>query len=498
MLVILTIAIVQIQILVEVKDKFSLEVSQLMALHHELKMPLQTLLNLCYLLKNTPLNDQQLELIHQMEETVVLSGNIIQDWDKPSTQDQVEVFSISTLVHQLTAVVASKAKQKKLQLTISIAPSLPTYWQGHPTKLLRILVNLLDNAIKYTHQGSISLQIEATDKLNEILFCVQDTGIGMSATLLEKVLNPFERFSNDIEGEGIGLHMVDHLVTQLNGSIHINSNNNGTKIEVLLPLQLSQIDELTISSKSNNSLKILLVDDHEIHCTMTKQILERHLDWVDIIIAKNGAEAIEILKRQAVALVLLDIQMPILDGEATAQRIRAQVSRMLPIIAMTGNEIMDKHLFTNYLVKPFKPETLIEMVTYYVKQNFMNKTQNIPKLIDLSYLDLMADGDELLKKLMLEMLLDEFPAEIQKMQELYKLESWRELRGVSHRMKTTLSFIGNEPLSDVNCQVEYAVKHQIDLENLPPLFEEISRLAPDILLQLEAAYEELVSPEPLP
>ncbi len=496
--VILTIAIVQIQILVEVKDKFSLEVSQLMALHHELKIPLQTLLNLCCLLKDTPLDAQQLELIHQMEETIVLSGNIIQDWDKPSTQSQIEVFSIPTLVHQLTAFAAPKAKQKKLQLTISIAPNLPLHWQGYPTKVFRILVNLLDNAIKYTHQGGVSLQIEATDKVNEILFCVEDTGIGMSATLLEKVLNPFERFSNDIEGEGIGLYLVDNLVTQLNGSIHIKSNDKGTRIEVLLPLQCSQMDKVAIFSKPSNALKILLVDDHEMHRTMTKQILERHLDSVEIIIAKNGVEAIEILKRQAVALVLLDIQMPILDGEATAQRIRAKVSSRLPIIAMTGNEVMDKHLFTNYLVKPFKPETLIEMVTYYVKQDFMNKTQNIPKLIDLSYLDLMADGDELLKKLMLEMLMEEFPSEIQKMQALYKLQSWRELRGVSHRMKTTLSFIGNEALSDVNCQVEYIVKYQIDLENLSPLFEEISRLAPDILLQLEAAYEELVSPEPLP
>lgn len=487
--------------MVKVKDKFSLEVGQLMALYHELKMPLQTLLNLCYLLKDTPLSEQQLHLIHQMEETVVLSGNIIQDWDKPSTQEQTEIFSIPNLVNQLTAVVAPKAKQKDLQLTMSVAPNFPTHWQGHPTKLLRILVNLLDNAIKYTHQGSITLQIEATDKLDEILFCVQDTGIGMSATLLEKVLNPFERLPSDIEGEGIGLYLVNHLVAQLNGSINIESNHiDGTKIEVVLPLQSSQLEESTTFSKSSNSLKLLLVDDHEMHRTMTKQILERHLDWVDIIIAKNGAEAIEILKRQAVALVLLDIQMPILDGEATAQRIRAQVNRMLPIIAMTGNEVMDKHLFTNYLVKPFKPEALIEMVTYYAKQNFMNETKNIPKLIDLSYLDLMADGDELLKKLMLEMLLDEFPAEIQKMQELYKLESWRELRGVSHRMKTTLSFIGNELLSDVNCQVEYVVKHQIDLENLSSLFEQINLLAPDILLQLEAAYEELVSPEhePLP
>lgn len=490
------IAVAQIQILVEVKDKFSLEVSQLMALHHELKMPLQTLLNLCDLLKETSLNEQQLHLVHQMEEAVVLSGNIIQDWDKPSTQEQLETFSIQNLFKQLSAIVSPKAQQKNLKLTLSITPNLPIHWQGHPTKLLRILVNLLDNAIKYTHEGGVSLQIKATDKVNEILFCVQDTGIGMSGTMLEKVLTPFERSPNNIDGEGIGLHLVNQLLAQLNGSMHIQSNHvEGTKVEVLLPFQGSQLESTTSLLNTNNSLKLLLVDDHEVHQTMTKQILERHLTWVEVIIAKNGAEAIEILKRQAVALVLLDIQMPILDGEATAKHIRAHVNSRMPIIAMTGNEVLNRDLFDNYLIKPFKPEVLIEMVTYYAKQNFMNETQSIPKLIDLSYLDLMADGDELLKKLMLEMLLDEFPTEIQKMQELYKLESWRELRGVSHRMKTTLSFIGNKLLSDINCQVEYIVRHQIDLEHLPPLFEKISRLAPNILLQLEATYEKLVSPE---
>lgn len=106
------IAVAQIQILVEVKDKFSLEVSQLMALHHELKMPLQTLLNLCDLLKETSLNEQQLHLVHQMEEAVVLSGNIIQDWDKPSTQEQLETFSIQNLFKQLSALCRLKLSKR--------------------------------------------------------------------------------------------------------------------------------------------------------------------------------------------------------------------------------------------------------------------------------------------------------------------------------------------------------------------------------------------------
>lgn len=453
---------------------------------HELKNPIQAIINACELLSSTSLNEEQIEYLAQLTKAVHLLSDITQQIsDKDRTQ--MSVFSIYELVEELQLMLVQKAANKELDFQIQIADQLPEYWSSYPTKISRVLINLLDNAIKYASNGHVLLQVDA---MNEgIQFVVKDTGMGIPQDAHKRVLSPLIQLDETQQGMGIGLYLVNELVKQLNGTLIIESQlSGGTEIQVVIPAKTAATPIFSETSPFliDRQMTILLVEDHEISRTLLQQMIEKYFVHATSLTAKNGEEALAVLETEKIDLILIDLQMPVLDGISTLEAIRTNLGLSLPVIAVTAHGLPENHGFTDYLMKPFDPKQLIKLIEQHTSDQ---PTTN--SIINLSYLDLMADGDELLKQLMLEMLLDELPTEIEKMSIYFEAASWKELRGVSHRMKTTLSFIGNQELSDINAHIEYYVKHQIHLEELPNLIGKINALLPALMQALKAAYAQL-------
>ncbi len=466
-----------------------------LAFQHELKTPIQAILYACELLENTTLNHEQLKYISQLKQAANLLSDITHEISKKD-QAQMKVFSIQNLIEQIQLIIAAKATQKELNFQVCIAERLPMYWQGFPAKVARILINLLDNAIKYTSNGYVKLCLTAIEE-EGIQFTVKDSGGGIPEEQQEQVFAPLFQIDEAQQGTGLGLYFVNELVEQLKGNITVESTaDNGTAVRVFIPMEVAEnlIEEEVEQPLNDPEITILLVEDHDLSRMLLEQVIENNFLNATILSTKNGEEALAFLQRKSIDLVLLDIQMPVLDGNATLHAIKTQISESLPVIAVTAYELVDNHGFTAYLRKPFQPQALVELIEQHTMENVIQAVHSVSP-IDLSYLDLMADGDKLLKQLMLEMLLEELPTEIEKMIAYYESKSWRELRGVSHRMKTTLSFIGNETLSKTNAHIEYYVKHEIHLDELPSLIEKIQILLPSIIKTLELEYEQLVGVE---
>jgi CheY-like chemotaxis protein len=344
------------------------------------------------LLSNTPLTDEQKEyisLVNSSSESLLTLINSILDYSKiESGKLEIESihFNIADIINEVVMIMAAIAEKKSLGLTIkSIELSQKTVI-GDPTRLKQILINLISNAIKFTEQGGIELEVLLVEVNNEQLnfSCkVRDTGIGISQEQQDNIFSPFSQADNSTTrkygGTGLGLTIVKQLCELMTGDIKIDSTlTKGSCFSFNLLYQkpendISEKSEENTPIKNVNLLfkKILLVEDNRINQIVATTILSKLKLKADI--ADNGIKAIEKLKSASYDLILMDCQMPEMDGYETTRAIRAgkagKEHQDIHIIAMTANAMKgDKEKCMNagmndYLAKPIDIDKLHQKLT---------------------------------------------------------------------------------------------------------------------------------------
>jgi CheY-like chemotaxis protein len=284
-------------------------------------------------------------------------------------------FSLSALVYNVNSILFSQAKEKNIKFKLNINPKIYTVLIGDDTRLKQVLINLIGNSIKFTDKGKINLKVglvndyEDTQKLR---FEVSDTGIGMSEDFLFKIFDKFSQEQNtsnrQYEGTGLGMAISNDLVKLMGGTMIVESvKNKGTKCIFELTFEKGNINDLkpTIEEVREGAFKgkkVLLVEDNE----MNRFIATRSLDYLgfETTEAENGLIATKLIKEQNFDLVLMDIQMPIMDGMEATIFIRENLQIQTPIIALTANAF--KHDINLYLkvgmndiiIKPFDENDL--------------------------------------------------------------------------------------------------------------------------------------------
>ncbi|MEM9888260.1 MAG: response regulator [Bacteroidota bacterium] len=462
-------------------------------LQHEIRQPLHTIVQLCEELKLSYTDQQQQHIIQQIENLSFFISDVVQS---QSHTKEAATFSLRKVFISLENLIHQKAKIKNIDVVINIAPSFPDVWYGHAHLYLQLLHNLVENAIKYTpSKGRVTLSIRKDHGLE---IRVQDNGKGIPSSMQSIILQPFVQLNEEVEGQGLGWSIIRKIIKQLDGNWRMKSEeDSGTTIDIQIPTM--EVEDQPIFPKNTQfknvgRVSILIVEDHEINRKSIRQFIEQKNSTILILEAKNGEEALDLLQRHRFSCVLLDIQLPQISGIETIRRIRQQLGLQIPVIGMSAGSILQFmeedyfHYFNDYLEKPFSPDMLLEKITSYINSFYMNKFSTVHQYINLSYLNLMADDDQHMKKLMLSMLLDEIPAEIKKMNLLYQQEEWDDLRRVSHKMKTTLSFVGNELLTITNQSIERIVKAQADLAELPDLFGILNEMFPKVIEELREVH----------
>ena len=358
---------------------------------HEIRTPLHGILGTARLLRDGSLSEEQrgyLDAIAASGEVLLALLNDVLDYSKIEAGvlelDLVE-FSLRDLIERSAALMAPTANEQGLALSLDIAPDCPEIVAGDAGKLRQVLLNLLDNAIKFTDEGAVTLRVrperDAAEDEPSLRFEIEDSGIGVAEADRPKLFEPFFRTETaqpgNQGGSGLGLAICRRLVTTLGGEIGVEPGSERGSI-FWFTMSLSALSTETLRScrpipREDASplapLRVLLVEDNAVNRMVAQGFLER--DGHRVTTADNGDEALEQVNGGSFDLILMDIRMPGIDGLEATRRIRAladEAKAQCPIVALTGDVVASQIAgcfaagVDDCLRKPFEPEELIAVI----------------------------------------------------------------------------------------------------------------------------------------
>jgi CheY-like chemotaxis protein len=301
-------------------------------------------------------------------------------------------LDLRQLVQGIAQMLTPSAEAKGIALLLRSATDLPSRVRGDATRLAQIVTNLLTNAIKFTETGEVELKLSVSKPSSEgisLRLSVRDTGIGIDANGLARLFRPFSQADSSTTrrfgGTGLGLSITRRLVDLMGGEIGVTSTIGvGSEFWAEVPLQIVETRPAPIAqalpatpgnspgTRSLSGVRILVVDDSDINCEVAELILARH--GATVATSATGADALARLRqdRNGFDIVLMDVQMPDMDGNETTRRIRADLRLALPVIALTAGALLserDRSLqagMNDFLTKPFQPAALVAIVRRYV------------------------------------------------------------------------------------------------------------------------------------
>jgi len=315
-----------------------------------------------------------------------------------------EIYQMDTLIRDVVNMIQIKADQKKLAFHVNVEESLPNKLHGDEVRIRQVMVNLLNNAVKYTREGSVSLKISAENMTSEqaaLKISVSDTGIGIKQEDMGKLFGNFERLdiekNHDIEGTGLGLAITKKLIEAMDGRIEVASTyGQGTVFTVYLPQKIidhTPIGNFEKSIDKNISdqeihkehfiapdARILVVDDNDMNLLVVESLLKR--TKIQVVSCNSGEQCLEHMQKEHFHVILLDHMMPGMDGIEVMKRSKTLARNLckdVPIIALTANaikgvrEMYISEGFDDYLSKPIESDKLEEMLKKYLPAQLLQE-----------------------------------------------------------------------------------------------------------------------------
>lgn len=421
---------------------------------HELRTPLSAILGYTDLLKKTKLDPMQhdyLEAIYASGSNLLSTINDIMDLSKLDARKisfESVAIHLPDLLQSIELMLASRIGHKKLQYISSVDKTLHQPLLGDSVRLTQILLNIIGNAIKFTEKGKITIRCEAEQENAQgvqVLFRISDTGIGIAADKQHLVFERFTQADTAITrkygGTGLGLAITRELVELQGGSITLKSEEKkGTEFTVRLPFLKAEAPaegrERPAGLINGQGIHVLVVEDNVLNQKMTRIMLQHN--GFRVSVAGNGLKAVSFLKKNKVDLILMDLQIPGMDGYLTTEKIRRSLQLNTPIIAITAHAFSgerEKCLaagMNDYLPKPFREHELMQAIAAARQQ----------KLIDLSFLKEQTHNNAAFIKDMVSTFLKQTPKDLNALQKALSKGDEAAVYKIAHTLRTSVGYFG--------------------------------------------------------
>ena len=508
------------------KEKFLANMS------HEIRTPMNAVIGLSNLLRNSEMNEQQQKYadgIQTASEHLLVLINDILDFSKiEAGKLEIELvdFDIGQVLHNVYQTFKLKAAEKNLELLLDMESDMPTQLKGDPTRLMQILLNLVSNAVKFTESGNVEIKAKvfAEDRKTATLaFSVTDTGIGIPQEKLENIFNSFEQVSSNTTrkfgGTGLGLAITKKLVEMQGGTISVKSKKGeGSSFIFVLKFTKSEKDAQQYQKNNQiwdkqplNNLNILLVEDNKLNQVVAVDTIKTWGNNINIDVANNGKEGVEMAQQKPYDLVLMDVQMPEMNGYNATRFIREQLElKDLPILAMTAYATSGEAEKTimagmnDYISKPFNPNKLYRKIASLTRRGIKkthdaevevsetdkretsgnvseNADKQAPKaerneynLIDLHFLNEAVMGNESLKVDMIEIMLQETPDELGKLVQFCEDKNWKRLGAMAHKFKSAAQYMGLKDMVELIKHIQHYAEEESHVHDLPDMVQKVN------------------------
>jgi Signal transduction histidine kinase len=496
---------------------------------HEIRTPMNAIVGMTRLLLSKEPREEQkryLDAIRLSADNLLVIINDILDLSKIEAGkiviEQID-FSMSEMMHSIRDMLLFKAEEKGIAFQIDIDKNIPDRLIGDPTRINQVLLNLAGNAIKFTDRGHVAVKAcmqKTDDNKTWINFDIIDTGIGIAADYIERIFESFTQAGTDITrkfgGTGLGLTISKQLVSLMQGDISVQSElGKGTTFSVSIPLEISSVQTPVATNntvreedmKKLQNISVLLVEDNEFNRMVAEDTLKELITGMKLDIAVNGEEAVNKVRDNSYDVVLMDIQMPVMDGVTATKAIRNSLpvpARDTKIIAMTANVLQEDVAqyfeigMNAYVSKPFNTDELLLKMASVMG----NKKAEAPappiaaapakpalpplpdKVTDMNFLRQFTNGNPDKMSKYIGMFLENGPRLLKNMAEALDTKDYQAIKIAAHSMKPQLSYMGvKEDVSHVFL-TEQSAGESAHFDRLPDLIKNLNRVC-------EKAFEEL-------
>ncbi len=473
---------------------------------HEIRTPMNAIIGFTKFLQKTELTQNQLEYLKAIkvsgDSLIVLIDDILDlaKVDAGKMNFDKIPFNLESSITSVLQMVKPKIEEKHLAFNIFIDQKIPSVLLGDSVRLNQIILNLISNAIKFTSLGSISFEVKLISQNNDSVtleFNITDTGIGIPSEKIDKIFDNFEQATNQTSrlygGTGLGLAIVKQLVHGLGGTCSVISKEHvGSTFSFILEFNKtkavveSPVEFIPLLSEQNN-FKVLVVEDIMLNQLLMKTILEDF--GFECVIAGNGKIAIEKMKDKEFDIILMDLQMPEMNGFETTNYIRNTLQLNIPIIALTADvttvdlEKCKLVGMNDYLSKPVNEKLLYNKIISFVNKSIIENKINVlepantnsEQCINLSYLLSKTKSNPTIMMEMISLYLDQTPILLKSMRTSLQEKNWKGLAASAHKILPSFSIMG------INSDFE---KMTIQIKDFAHAKEQNSSIT-DLLAQIE-------------
>jgi PAS domain S-box-containing protein len=504
---------------IKAEDAVKAKLQFLSNMSHEIRTPMNAIIGFTKVVLKTNLTDKQTEYLNAIKTSgdalIVLINDILDlaKVDAGKMSFEKIPFKMEASISSMLHLFETKIQEKNLILIQNYDKEIPKILLGDPVRLHQIVLNLISNAIKFTSIGEITVEVKKIfedESKVQIQFSVSDTGIGISENKIGSIFENFQQATSGTSrlfgGTGLGLAIVKQLVEPQGGTLSVKSSvGKGSTFSFTLDFENTNKEfiveeKLEEYNSENKNIKVLVVEDIPLNQLLMKTLLDEFGFERDI--AANGKIALEYLAKNNYDIILMDLQMPIMNGFDTTEYIRKTMKSKIPIIALTADVTtvdLDKCKavgMNDYLAKPLDEKLLYSKIVNIVKKpvtlalsenNLIEKKKY--KTIDLDYLKRRTKSKPELMMEMIALYLEQTPPLIEAMKLGLEEKNWELLYAAVHKMIPSFSIVGiSSTFENIAKKIQDIAGNQIQTEDLPELVSQIETICFNACSELTEEY----------